>query len=146
MNSISIVENMKKYLSTIGVVLFLSCNTPSRLVYKERINGYRIRFFIKDSLQHREYLSDLYAKVDSSDIKIYYSFFQSNVTKAYSNNNNIRYTLTSIISPMATFTKMDNVVLEKADYLMDSLGYKILMRAKGATGYNIEVIKTLFLP
>lgn len=36
----------------------------------------------------------------------------------------------------------DRTFLSKADVLMDSLQYKGLMRAKGATGYLIEVLQT----
>lgn len=87
-------------------------------------------------------MSGFYAKVDSSDVKIYYNFSDQIISKTYDNNNNLRYLLTSDKIPMSFLSKVDSYVLPKADELMDSLGYKNLKRAKGATGYLIEVIKT----
>ena len=87
-------------------------------------------------------LSNFYAQVDSDNVKIYYTFFSNDINKTYDNDENIRYILTSGKQPMSPLTTIDSFVLTKADRLMDSLSYKDLKRTKGATGYDIEVLKT----
>ena len=46
------------------------------------------------------------------------------------------------ISSLTALTKIDSLVLTKADNLIDSLNYKNLKRTKGAKGYYIEVLRT----
>ena len=41
-----------------------------------------------------------------------------------------------------SFSKMDSIVLEKAGGRIDNLKYTNLMKPNGATGYDMEVIKT----
>lgn len=87
-------------------------------------------------------MSNFYAQVDSENVKIYYTFFSTEINKTYGNDDNARYVLTSNKQPMSPLTEIDSVVLAKADTLMDSLNYEDLKRAKGATGYEIEILRT----
>ena len=112
------------------------------MVYKTTKEGAKVRFFVNESSIHKISLSDFYAHVDSSHVKIYYYFFDKAIFKTYGNNDNLRYILTIDKKPMSFLSKVDSFVLSKADNLMDSLGYKNLKRTKGATGFFIEVIRT----
>jgi hypothetical protein len=125
----------------IVIPLFISCST-SKIVYKKRVDESRIRFFVTQTPKPKKSSSNFYAQVDSNNVRIYYSFFASDINKNYDNDNNVLYVLTSNRKPMTYLTRIDSLVLAKADNLMDSLGYKDLKRAKGATGYFIEVLRT----
>ena len=132
----------KHFCTTILIFLLLSCSSTSKLVYKTKAEGNRIRFFQRTLTNDKKNLSDFYAQVDSENVKIYYSFFSNDINKTYDNDNNVRYMLTSGKQPMSPLTIIDSLVLTKADRLMDSLNYKDLKRTKGATGYDIEVLRT----
>jgi hypothetical protein len=124
------------------VLFFLSCTNTSQLVCKEKAGGNRIRFFKNRLTKPKKNLSNFYAQVDSENVKIYYTFFSTEINKTYGNDDNARYVLTSNKQPMSPLTEIDSVVLAKADTLMDSLNYEDLKRAKGATGYEIEILRT----
>ncbi len=132
----------KRFCTIIFIFLLLSCSNTSKLVYKTKANGNRIRFFQRTLTNNKKNLSDFYAQVDSENVKIYYSFFSNDINKTYDNDNNVRYILTSAKQPMSPLTIIDSLVLTKADILMDSLNYKDLKRTKGAAGYDIEVLRT----
>ncbi len=132
----------KHFCTAILVFLLLSCSNTSKLVCKTKADGNRIRFFQTSLTKSKKNLSNFYAQVDSDNVRIYYSFFNNDINKTYDNDNNIRYILTSSKQPMSPLTTIDSFVLTKADRLMDSLSYKDLKRTKGATGYDIEVLKT----
>ena len=136
-----LTSNLTKRLCVISFVLLLSCSSTSKLVYKTKTDSNRVRFFTTNVSNHRKGLSDFYVQVDSSNVRIYYSFFISDVNKTYDDHDNIQFILTSDKQSMSPLTKIDSFVLANADELMDSLGYKDLKRTKGATGYNIEVIR-----
>lgn len=132
----------KHFYTTILIFLLLSCSNTSKLVYKTKAEGNGIRFFQNSLTKPKKNLSNFYAQVDSDNVKIYYTFFSNDINKTYDNDENIRYILTSGKQPMSPLTTIDSFVLTKADRLMDSLSYKDLKRTKGATGYDIEVLKT----
>ena len=132
----------KHFCTTILIFLLLSCGGTSKLVYKTKLDANRIRFFQTSSTKSKKNLSAFYAQVDSNNVRIYYTFFGSDINKTYDNDDNARYILTSRKQPMSPLTEIDSIVLAKADELMDSLNYKDLKRAKGATGYEIEILRT----
>ena len=142
MNEKFIARNSHLGFVFASLMILCSCSNPGKLIYKTRADGYRLRFFENDSLFSKKYPSMFFARVDSDGVKIQYNFFKDEVTKSYSNDDNLLYILNFGRVPMSFLTDIDQTVLSKADALMDSLHYKDLMRAKGATGYLIEVLKT----
>ena len=129
------------FCTIIQIFLLLSCSNTSKLVYKTKADGYRIRFYQRTLTNDKKNLSDFYVQVDSDNVRIYYSFFGNDINKTYDDDDNVRYTLTSRKQPMSPLTIIDSLVLTKADRLIDSLNYN-LKRTKGATGYYIEVLRT----
>jgi hypothetical protein len=132
----------KHFCTSILIFHLLSCSNTSKLVCKTKADGNRIRFFQTSLTKSKKNLGDFYAQVDSDNVRIYYSFFSNDINKTYDNDDNVRYILTSSKQPMSPLTTIDRLVLTKADRLMDSLNYKDLKRTKGATGYDIEVLRT----
>jgi len=132
----------KHFCTTILIFLLLACSNTSKLLYKTKTEGNRIRFFQTSATENKKNLSAFYAQVDSDNVRIYYSFFNNDINKTYDNDDNVRYILTSSKQPMSPLTTIDSLVLTKADRLMDSLNYKNLKKTKGATGYDIEVLRT----
>ena len=132
----------KHFCTTILIFLLLACSNTSKLLYKTKTEGNRIRFFQTSATENKKNLSAFYAQVDSDNVRIYYSFFNNDINKTYDNDDNVRYILTSSKQPMSPLTTIDSLKLTKADRLMDSLNYKNLKKTKGATGYDIEVLRT----
>ena len=132
----------KHFCTTILIFLLLACSNTSKFLYKTKAEGNRIRFFQTSATENKKNLSAFYAQVDSDNVRIYYSFFNNDINKTYDNDDNVRYILTSSKQPMSPLTTIDSLVLTKADRLMDSLNYKNLKKTKGATGYDIEVLRT----
>src|SRR4051812_39167204 len=93
------------------VFVLLSCSNTSKLVYKTKAHGNRIRFLQTSLKKSKNNLSNFYAQVDSDNVRIYYSFFSNDINKTYDNDDNVRYILTSNKQPMSPLTHIDSVVL-----------------------------------
>jgi hypothetical protein len=130
---------LAKFLITVTVTILASCSTTYKLVYQTQTDNNKVRFFVTSDPKPRKGGSKFYARVDSSSVRIYYSFLPYNIYKTYNNNGNYVYTLVSDKQPMLHMTRIDSVVFAKASNLMDSLGYKDLKRTNDATGFVIEI-------
>ena len=117
----------------------MSCGSTSKAVYQTKVEDNKIRFYISDNPNYSKGEGKFYARVDSGNIRMFYSFQVGNIYKIYDNVSNYVYTLVSDKQPMLHLTSLDSIVLDNAHHLLDSLDYKTLKRAKGATGFVIEV-------
>ena len=113
----------------------------SKVVYQTKAGDNKIRYYITDNPNYRKGEGKFYARVDSGDIRIFYSFQIGNIYKTYENVGNYVYTLVFDKHPMLQLTSLDSIVLDNADNLLDSLDYKNLKRPKEATGFVVEVAR-----
>jgi hypothetical protein len=126
-------------LLLIFVILLSSCGKTSKLLYQTQTDKI---WFIKTSKSiFLKRTKGLYARVDSSNVQIHYSFLPHNIYKTYGNNKNYIYTLVEDKTPMLPLTRIDSVVFKKANALIDSLGYKESRKADRATGFVIEIAR-----
>jgi hypothetical protein len=124
----------------IGVVIYIvSCGSTSKIVFQYKTPANTIKFFVSENPNYSKGEGKLYARVDSGNVRIFYSFQPDNIFKTYNNLNNYIYSLSFNGQPVLKFTAMDSIVLSKADYLLDSLRYNDYKRSKNATGFDIEV-------
>jgi hypothetical protein len=115
----------------------VSCGSVSKVVYQTNTADSKVRYFVAENPNYKKGEGKFYARVDSNSVRIFYTFQQGNIYKIYDNQKNYVYALVSH-RPMLRLTKVDSVVLAKADSLMDSFGYKDLKRAKGAMALQLR--------
>jgi len=116
-----------------------SCGSISKVVYQTKVTDSKIRYYVTENPNYRKGEGKFYARVDSSNVRIYYSFQTSDIYKTYDNVGTNVYTLVFDRQPMLRLTSLDSIVLTKADNLLDSLGYRGLKRSKTATGFVVEI-------
>lgn len=109
------------------------------VVYKTKVLDSNIGFYLSDNPNYRKGEGRFFARVDSSNSRIYYSFQPDNIFKIYTKKNNYVYTFVSDEKDVLPLTLIDSLVLQKADILLDSLAYNNLKRSAGTTGFIIEV-------
>ena len=119
--------------------VIVSCGGISKVVYQTKTTEGKVKYYVAKNPNYRKGEGKFYARVDSSNVRIYYSFQPSNIYKTYDNVGNYVYTLVFDRQPMLKLTSIDSIVLAKADKLLDSLGYNDLKRSKTATGFVVEV-------
>jgi len=117
----------------------VSCGSISKVIYQTKAADTKVRYYVTENPNYRKGEGKFYARVDSANVRIFYSFQPNNVYKTYNNVSNSVYTLVFDTQPMLKLTSIDSSVLTKADSLLDSLGYNDLKRSKSATGFVIEV-------
>lgn len=117
----------------------VSCGSVSKVVYQNKVTDIKFRYFVSENPNYRKGEGKFYARVDSGNVRIFYSFQSNNIYKTYDNVSNYVYTLVFDRQSMLRLTAMDTIVLTKADNLLDSLGNGDLKRSKNATGFVIEI-------
>ncbi len=122
-----------------SAVELFSCRTTTKLLYRTQYHKSRVSYYVTKKPKPSKGSSVFYARVDSGNIVTYYSFWVDKTFKTYSDNKNYVYTLVSDKSPMILLTDIDNIVLAKANHLIDSLYYRKLKSPEGATGFDIEI-------
>jgi hypothetical protein len=118
-----------------------SCGSVSKVVYQTKVTDSKLRYYVTDNPNYRKGEGKFYARVDSGNVRIFYSFQSNNIYKTYDNASNYVYTLVFDRQLMLGLTSIDSIVLTKADNLLDSLKYSDLKRAKNATGFVIEIAR-----
>jgi hypothetical protein len=122
-------------------MLIMSCGSTSKAVYQTKEADSKIRFYISDNPNYRKGEGKFYARVDSGNVRIFYSFQEGNIYKTYDNVANYVYTLVFDKNPMLPLTSLDTNVLYTGNKLLDSLDYKHLKRPNGARGFVAEVAR-----
>jgi len=120
-------------------LLISACGSHPTEVYQTKILDSDIGFYVSDNPDYRKGEGKFFARVDSSNSRIYYSFQHNYIFKTYTDKNINVYTLVSDEKDVLALTLIDSLVLKKADKLLDSLGYNNLKRSAGTTGFIIEV-------
>ncbi len=119
-------------------VLLFSCSSASKLIYKSHTADARLKFYFSSNPEGGV---KFYSRVDSSNVIFFYRYHVDNIYKTYRNDDNNIYTLVSgnSVVPVIPYSKIDSIVLEKGDRLLDSLNLADVKRAKGSTGF-VQVI------
>ncbi len=117
----------------------VSCRSVSKVVYQNKMTDMKFRYFVSENPNYRKGEGKFYARVDSGNVRVFYSFQANNIYKTYANVSNYVYTLVFDRQSMLRLTAMDTIVLTKADNLLDSLGNNDLKRSKNATGFVLEI-------
>ena len=130
-----------KMICTISLVsvLLMSCSHSFQLVHKSQATGAKVKFYFASNLEKGGV--KFYSRVDSSNIVIFYRYRIDNIYKTYRNEDNYIYTLVSgdAVVPVIPYSKIDSIVLEKGDRILDSLNLENVKRARGSTGFVQEV-------
>jgi hypothetical protein len=137
----SILNNryrLSRLLFIIATIYIVSCGSSSKKVYETKELDSKVRFFVTENPNYRKGEGKFYSRVDSGNVRIFYSFQPGNIFKTYNNQDNYIYTLVSN-KPMLYLTNIDSVVFAKSDSLMNSFGYRDLKRPYGAVGFVIEI-------
>ena len=123
------------------IAQIVGCSSVSKIVYQTKAADNKIKFYITDNPNYRKGEGKFYARVDSGNVRSFYSFQEGNIFKTYDNVDNYVYTLVFDKQPQFKLTSLDSVVLSEASRLLDSLDYKSLRQPKGATGFVAEVAR-----
>jgi hypothetical protein len=139
MSKSSLTTN-KSLLFNFGIAVFIvSCVSTTKLIHQYKVADSKIRFYVNTSPNSLKGEEKLFARVDSSNVRILYIFRTDRVFKTYDNNSNYLYSLSFDRQPMLKLTSIDSLVLLKADRVLDSLKYNEFMRSGTAKGFDIEV-------
>jgi|GEM_PF-1490023 hypothetical protein len=141
---------MPQFVNTLLFVFFAfnicSCTSNKKLIGKSRTEFGKIKFFVVNSPNDKSSVSKLYADVDSNGIRRYYSFYPEGIMMTDERAKNRSYNVLFKQLPdnfdsnvYHSFSKLDTLVFDKAERLLESSEYSHLKSVKGATGYEIEI-------
>lgn len=136
-----------------NILLFLlvtfsicSCASNRKLIEKSQTEYGRIKFYAVKSPNDTSSIIKLYADVDSNGTRRYYSFYPKGIVMTDERAKNASYTVLFKQLPdnfdsnvYNHFSKLDTLVFDKAEVLLENPDYSHLKSPKGATGYEIEI-------
>jgi hypothetical protein len=116
-------------------------------VNKSRTKFGSIKFYVVNATSDRSYPEKVYAEFDSNNnVKRYYSFYPDKIVMTDERAKNLSYTVTSQKLPDSydsniyhRFSRLDTLIFDKAQKIIDTTKYSSLKRLTGAEGYLIEV-------
>jgi hypothetical protein len=130
---------LTRLLFIVATMQMISCRSASKIIFQTNGAEGRVRYYVSENPDYRKGEGKFYARVDTSNVQIFYSFRPDKIYKTYNNDGNSVYFLIFEREPMLPLNPIDRIVFTRADNLLDSLGNKDLQRARGATGFNVEV-------
>ena len=68
-----------------AVINIVSCGSTSKVVFQYKAPANKIKFFVTENPNYRKGEGKLYARVDSGNVRIFYSFQPDNIFKTYNN-------------------------------------------------------------
>jgi hypothetical protein len=125
---------------------FFGCSSGINLVSKSKTNYGQLNFYSEKAKKGDTDIQRIYASVDSSGKRSYYSFSADRIVKTTETTKELTYTV--YYGPLPEkydthlyhkFSFLDSLVLTQGDNLLDSLGLDNFKRSKGSEGYIIEV-------
>ncbi len=132
---------LTRLLFIVATIYIVSCGNISKVIYQTKVAKTKVKYYVTENPYYRKGEGKFYARVDSNNVRIFYSFQSGNVYKTYNKVGNYVYTLVFDTHPIVKLTPIDSIVLAKADNLLDSLGYNDLKRSKAATGFIVEIAR-----
>jgi hypothetical protein len=116
------------------------------LIKKSKTEFGKIKFFEIKTHGDQISTSKIYADVDSSGIKRYYSFYPDKIVMTDGRAKELSYTVVYRKLPenynrnvYKRFSKLDTLVFAKAEKLLKTSRYAHLKKIEAAKGYEIEV-------
>jgi hypothetical protein len=123
-----------------------SCTSSKKLIGKSQTEYGRIKFYAVNAGGDKNFISKVYADVESSGVKRYYSFYPKGIMMTDERAKNLSYTVLFQQLPAKydsnayrSLSPLDTFVFSKSKTLMKSPKYSYLRSPEGATGYEIEV-------
>jgi hypothetical protein len=108
---------------------------------RPKLKTTKSEFYINDNPNYSKGEGKFYARVDSGNVRMFYSFQEGNIYKTYDNVANYVYTLVFDKKPMLQLTSLDSNVFNIGSKILDSLDYRNIKRPNGATGFVAEVAR-----
>ena len=134
------------FLFLLSTFAIYSCTTNRELIGKSPTEFGTIKFFMVRLPTDKAPVIKLYAEVNSTDLKRYYSFYSNRIMMTDERVKNLSYTVLFKQLPdefnsnaFQRFTKLDSLVFDKAKAFLVLSEYEHLKSFKGATGFEIEV-------
>ena len=134
------------FLFLMVTIVILSCSTNKRLIDKSEILNGKIKFFETHTKEDKSSIPKVYADVESTGIKKYYSFYTDRIVMIDERGKNLSYTVIYHKLPdnhdtniYKQFSKLDTLVFAKAKNLLETSKYSHLKKLQGAEGYEIVV-------
>jgi hypothetical protein len=141
------LNSLKLIATILFLILLISCSSNTKLIYKDSTEYGRLKFYIEKKSSESSLPNRIYATIDSSNTKIYYSFYSDRIVKTTSKDPNLSYTLfygqiewNPNSKMYGNFSSLDSLILSQGDKLIESNEYTYLKKSKGANGYLIEVV------
>ena len=142
------MKNRTLKISTFVVIAFwVSCSANKELIRKERTEFGDVKFYVENylDLKDNNYKKSVLAKFQNST----YIFSPDEINKNKRKEKYLFYTLTYKEIPkelkqqtgyFQELSKIDSLILQKGDKILDSLNWNNHKKSKGATGFITEVI------
>ena len=134
------------FLFLLSTFAIYSCTTNRELIGKSPTEFGTIKFFMVRLPTDKAPVIKLYAEINSTDLKRYYSFYSNRIMMTDERVKNLSYTVLFKQLPdefnsnaFQRFTKLDSLVFDKAKAFLVLSEYEHLKSFKGATGFEIEV-------
>ena len=134
------------FLFLLSTFAIYSCTTNRKLIGKSPSEFGTINFFVVRLPTDKASFIKLYAEVNSTDVKRYYSFYSNRIMMTDERVKNLSYTVLFKQLPyefdsnaFQRFTKLDSLVFDKAEAFLVLSEYEHFKSFKGATGFEIEV-------
>jgi hypothetical protein len=106
-----------------SLALFMNGCKTSTLLSKETSEYGKLRFYVEQTGEQQKSVKKVYAAVDSSGIKIYYSFYPNRILKV-KENENLVFTGSSLTEKGLIYqgiSRLDSIVFAKAVLTLASL-------------------------
>lgn len=134
------------FLFILITIAVCSCSTSKKLIEKSEIEYGNIKFFETNTQGDKSSINKVYADVDSNGIKRYYSFYTDRIVMTDERAKELSYTVLYRKLPdnldtnnYHRFSKLDTLVFDKAEKLLEVSKYSHLKRLQGSEGYEIGV-------
>jgi len=140
------MKRLTFYLVVILAVFLISCNSNIKLIDKYKAQNVSIKFYKENITKEDLNIKRIYASVDCSRNRSYYSFYPDRIVKTTSTDKALIYTVIYGQLPQIydsneyqKFSALDSLVLFQGVKLLDSLGLNNFKRLTGAEAFRIEV-------
>jgi hypothetical protein len=131
---------MRKLAFLIIVFQLCSCATNKKLLQKTEILNEKVKFYSLAEKGNKTKIKKIYADVDSSGYKSFYSFYPNSLLVTSERSPQTMITLVfDDAEGYKPFTTFDSLIVRQANKLFASRGLDSFMVRSGATGFQ-EVI------
>jgi hypothetical protein len=131
---------MQKLAYLIIVFQMFSCSPRKKLLQKTELLDAKVKFYSIADKGNKTKIKKIYAYVDSSGHKSFYSFYPNSLLVTTGRSPQTMFTLVyTDAEGYRPFTTFDSLIVDQANKLFESRGLDSLMVRSGAAGFQ-EVI------